>query len=365
MIYGNLDKTKVVVFKRGGRLSKKEKWFFKDVILETVSSYKYLGVIFTNKLVWFEHTSNAADQAKKLFLGITRHLHNLSNLSYETFFKIFDTKISPVLLYGSEVWGFYKSKAIELVHLYACKRFLGVKQCTNNVMVYGECGRYPLYVSQNMRIIKYWLKLLSMPCYRLPKKCYNMMLLYESHGAKNWVYKVKCLLNECGFGYVWENQCPPRNIDSFLLSIRQTLHDMYIQNWNSIIVSSSKCYYYKLFKSTLTAESYLFDINIRKYKLALTRFRCSGHKLMIEVGRQQHVPKELRFCKQCKLNEIEDEYHFLLVCAKYNDLRTKYLDKCYCVHPTIEKIISLLSSTHVNTIRKLSMFIHNAMAIRN
>ena len=71
--------------------------------------------------------------------------------------------------------GFYKSKAIELVHLYACKRFLGVKQYTNNVMVYGECGRYPLHVSQNIRIIKYWLRLLSMPCYRLPKKCYNMM----------------------------------------------------------------------------------------------------------------------------------------------------------------------------------------------
>ena len=126
----------------------------------------------------------------------------------------------------------------------------------------------------------------------------HYMCRVMSHGAKNWVYKVKCLLNECGFGYVWENQCPPRNIDSFLLSIRQTLRDMYIQNWNSIIVSSSKCYYYKLFKSTLTAESYLFDINIRKYKLALTRFRCSGHKLMIEVGRQEHVPKELRFCKQ-------------------------------------------------------------------
>ena len=86
---------------------------------------------------------------------------------------------------------------------------------------------------------------------------------------------------------------------------------------------------------------------------------------MIEVGRQQHVPKELRFCKQCKLNEIEDEYHFWLVCAKYKEIRTKYLDEYYYVHPTIEKFISLLSSTHVNTIRKLSMFIHNAMAIRN
>ena len=85
---------------------------------------------------------------------------------------------------------------------------------------------------------------------------------------------------------------PLRNIDSFLLLIRQTLRDMYFQNWNSIIVSSSKCHYYKLFKSSLTAESYHFDINIRKYKLALIQFRCSGHKLMIEVGRQQHLPKD-------------------------------------------------------------------------
>ena len=30
--------------------------------------------------------------------------------------------VTPILNYGCEVWGFYKSKAIETVHLHICKR---------------------------------------------------------------------------------------------------------------------------------------------------------------------------------------------------------------------------------------------------
>ena len=39
----NSDKTKVIVFKKGGRLAKNEKWLYKGKELECLKSYKYLG----------------------------------------------------------------------------------------------------------------------------------------------------------------------------------------------------------------------------------------------------------------------------------------------------------------------------------
>mgnify|MGYP002259916051 CR=1 FL=1 len=39
----NRDKTKVIVFKKGCKLSKHEKWFYEGERLETTKSYKYLG----------------------------------------------------------------------------------------------------------------------------------------------------------------------------------------------------------------------------------------------------------------------------------------------------------------------------------
>jgi len=51
-----------------------------------------------------------------------------------------------------------KSKEKERLHLKFLKRLLNVNQTTCNSFVYGELGRYPLYVNIYVRITKYWLK---------------------------------------------------------------------------------------------------------------------------------------------------------------------------------------------------------------
>ena len=46
----NLSKTKVVVFRNGGRLRQNERFYFNGADLEHVSHYKYLGVLFSSRL---------------------------------------------------------------------------------------------------------------------------------------------------------------------------------------------------------------------------------------------------------------------------------------------------------------------------
>ena len=64
---------------------------------------------------------------------------------------------------------------IERVHLFAIKRFLNVSTRTPSALVYGETGRYPLYVNTYTRCIKYWLNLVRMPDNRIPSKSYKML----------------------------------------------------------------------------------------------------------------------------------------------------------------------------------------------
>ena len=45
----NKDKTKIMVFRKGGFLAKHEKWFYNDTRLEVVNNYCYLGFNFTTK----------------------------------------------------------------------------------------------------------------------------------------------------------------------------------------------------------------------------------------------------------------------------------------------------------------------------
>ena len=58
----------------------------------------------------------------------------------------------------------------------------------------------------------------------------------------------------------------------------------------------------------LFPEIYLLDVTIPSHRGALSRLRCSNHSLHIESGRVNNV-------------EIEDEYHFVLMCPFYIDLR--------------------------------------------
>ena len=45
------------------------------------------------------------------------------------------------------------------------------------------------------------------------------------------------------------------------------------------------------------------------------KFRISDHSLMIEKGKHHGMPRGDRICKQCDIGCVEDEFHFLLVCA--------------------------------------------------
>ena len=127
-------------------------------------------------------------------MELITNLRKVGTVSLDVFFKIFDSQIQPIYLYGSEVWGFRKHDTIEKVHLLACKLFLNVGPQTPNAIVYGECGRHPVYINSFVRTIRYWLKLITMTEDRIPRKAYNMLKLLDSAGYKTWATHVREVL---------------------------------------------------------------------------------------------------------------------------------------------------------------------------
>ena len=91
---------------------------------------------------------------------------------------------------------------------------------------------------------------------------------------------------------------------------------------------------FKLFKTDFCPELYLY-INIEKYRIALSRFRLSSHRLAIETGRHARpiVPAHQRFCTSCNLNVVGDEIHFLLQCPTFQNLRDEMLNTARSLIP--------------------------------
>ena len=103
-----------------------------------------MGLLFTLK--WTKALFLLAVQATSS-LSVSRSFsHRFGALIHCEFFKIFDTMVKPILLYGGggELRGYTYRESVEKSHILACKRFLGVGKYTNNNMALGECGRYPL-----------------------------------------------------------------------------------------------------------------------------------------------------------------------------------------------------------------------------
>ena len=70
----------------------------------------------------------------------------------------------------------------------------------------------------------------------------------------NWAYHVKCLLEECGLSFIWQNQF--NNEVNFNI-IKQRILDIYCQQWYSEINNSRRLESYCLFKQSFKFENYL------------------------------------------------------------------------------------------------------------
>ena len=270
-----------------------------------------------------QHASFALYKLFTVFKGIELPIPQKLNL--------FDTLVSPILNYSSEIWGMHSASDIEMIHTKFLRFILGVKKSTNLAALYGELGRIPFIVLRNINMIKYWIKILHQDNTSLLGQIY-LMLKQDTddninYNGQNWASQIKLILQRHGFEYVWRDQA---TIDIPFQSIRQRILDTYKQTWYSEINNSSRLRTYCIFKHNFELESYLNLELDKKYKIALTRFRTSSHSLMIETGRYDDTRRELRICKCCNMGKIENEYHFLLVCSNYRDLRTKFFKPYFC-----------------------------------
>ena len=290
-------------------------------------------------------------------------LYRINNNSLSVFFKLFDAQVQPIVQYGAEIWGFDSaSLVIEKVHLFAMKRFLGVDLKTPNDLVYGELGRYPIYINSNVRCIRYWLKLIQMEEDRLPSKAYKMLLKLDERGKVNWVSSIRKVLCTNGFAFVWENQ-GVGHADSFLKVFKQRLIDCRWQHWNSHIDSSERFSFYRRFKVVNEVEPYLWLNLDRHVRCIMSRFRMGVSDIAVHSFRyKNHSPDDI-ICPLCEI-EIETEVHFVLCCPALIDLRRKFIQPKYFDCPDIFRLVQLLTSSSVHVLKDFAMFLYTAFKRR-
>lgn len=361
----NTSKTKVVVFRKRGPVRQDERWFYNNEVLEVVDNFNYLGVVFNYTGTFVLNNQFLTGKALKAMNVLFQNVKKLQ-VNPKLSLQLFDTFVGSTLSYASPVWGFSKSKDIERIHLRYCKMILGVSQKACNAAVYGELGRVPLYINRHVQIIKYWLKVINSENVIL-RTIYNNALVNNNVRGGTWPYKVKQLLDMYGFSNVWLN---PYNIQisSFIQLFKQRITDAFRQEWFTNINNNrvlSTLYIY--LKTSFSYEQYLSDIISWKTRQLITKIRISSNQLRINSGRYtDRLPRNERYCQICSLNtDIEDEYHFILKCECFQDLRVLYIKRYFYIRPNMFKFVQLLNSKNKTILLNLCKFVKQAIERRN
>ena len=208
-------------------------------------------------------------------------------------------------------------------------------------------------------MLKYWKKILDNPDSLIHKIYLNLLQDCNNNnclGGMNWASHIKTELDNLGLSYIWHNQL---NSGIPIEYIRLRILDQFKQQWLSRINNSSRLKMYSRVKQQFSFESYLDQITTPKFRIALTRFKISAHNLQIEKGRHFGLNRTQRICKHCNLNVVESEFHFLLVCPFYSELRSKYFTRYFCHWPTLNKFDILMTKTPKHLLI-LSKFIYYA-----
>lgn len=109
----NTEKTKVMIFRKGGIIPNNLAFWYDGARLEIVSQFVYLGLVFTSGRTFSEAQKNLAGQSLKAIFKLNKYLYKFTNIYVKHRLELFDKLILPILNYSSEIWGFHQGNATE------------------------------------------------------------------------------------------------------------------------------------------------------------------------------------------------------------------------------------------------------------
>ena len=308
----NMNKTKVVVFNRGGRIIKTNIKIDGQPI-DSVKYYKYLGICFSvgGK---FTFAKNELSQRGMKAVFKLQSLFKQSSPGISTSFHLFDHVIKPILLYGSDIWGCYQlsngsvdikklfNDSIEKCQLRFCRYTLGVSRRAPNTGLLGETGRLPLSVEAAVNSVKFLYRIMEMPDCSYLYAAYTEIINMGTSGS--WLQSIVKILEKSTVGIpdLHNANCGKEIINT----IKRDMSEEFIKQWKSELfndrgnANGNKLRSYRLYKNTFKMEEYLLQVSYKPYRSTLAKLRLSAHKLQIEIGRyvkNEKVEPQNRLCK--------------------------------------------------------------------
>ena len=341
----NSKKTKILIFNKSGRVLKGYSFFLAGTQLEIAEYYQYLGIKLRPSGSFTAAAEELSAKARRAWFSISSIIYKDKRITVERAFQLFDSLVSPVALYGCELWypvvlpkkcfqgknkllSSWESFQFETLNQACARILLSVHRKASRLAVLGELGRHPLAVRAIAHCLNYRLCLASKPANTLLGRAMCEMTHMAQTGVDCWLSRANKMAQLLETPNIKFSQNSGRQ----LLKCVQSKFERY---WMDEIKSSrlgtdgeehNKLLTYSSFKCHFGLEPYINLVRNRNQRCHLSRLRVSAHRLGCELQRycRPQIPRDQRYCKYCPLTTdpggqvirpVDSECHCLTGCV--------------------------------------------------
>ena len=312
----SIEKSKVMVFRKGGRLNRNDRWRIGNQCLEVVDKFRYLGLVFSSTGKWVNHFKCTKVSAKKALAGLRKLTGKLGGIPLKLGLHLFESLVTPILLYGSELFGFKVHDALSSLPNQFYRHLLRIPPGSASAGLYMCLDKPTINSLAIERAVGYWLKLLKMPEDRLPKIAYKYQCRLADLGKPSWVSDLRGIRDRTGFSIIWRNGGPVHS-KPFLKMFKTRLRDIEFSQLRNQASELSSLRHLLVIKKQKGLEGSL-NTNVIESR------RVAGMLLLNAPGKLITRNENERICSCCREKLSCNIFaHLFSVCEKLNEVREK------------------------------------------
>jgi endonuclease/exonuclease/phosphatase family metal-dependent hydrolase len=357
----NVGKTKVVVFRRGGRPPSNLKFSYNKEPLEIVKEYLYLGVLFSNSCLFRAAAERSKRNGMKALGALWNIFYKGKVTNWDAHRKLFDSIVTSTVLYSGHIWANNYPDIIEKVQSQFVRRLFHLDCKTPTYALRLETNSVKIEHKLAKSLLNFTIRILLMENTRIAKISFFALLESASQDNKkfNWTLSLKTLLSSSGHQNIW-NYLNAENLITHKASILKNLED-HLRNCDIERASESERLRYL---STLQEGKLLKDLlplGLDKARL-IAQIRLNQE--YIYWKREKHDLVWDRKCPFCNLDEEEDLFHFLAKCRIHQPSHRRFLNRLQLDNITRPCLSNAMAGFEAEDLKKIALYCMTALSRR-
>ncbi|KAH0810075.1 hypothetical protein GEV33_012716 [Tenebrio molitor] len=304
----NVEKSKMMVFRKGGGRRKINEWRWEKDKIEEVKEFKYLGYVMNERNTAAAHVRELVKKANKIIGAVWGIGERKFGHDFRRRIMMFDSLVKSVMMYGAEIWGWREQEGLEGVQGKYLKWVLGVDRETPGYIVMEETKRDGIRIEAGKRAIRFEERLIERGECRILQEC----LKEKRKEIGKGVWKEREAYFERN-GYAGaEIERMREGGRAMTYELVQRDRDVQVQERRTRIRESR---YNEKYEKIITEElpKYL-GRESRKERVIIARFRCGNEERENKYWNEDRI----RVCRMCgeKKETIE---HMLNECVELRE----------------------------------------------